>query len=114
MTIKKLNQEYYFHDSILERIEYQHKELKMYCTFCDFMQSGYDKSEYANSDIVVVFYHASYEITDGFRIESSSFLNQELHDSKIVFFMENASNEFGHLIIKADSVEVIKIRSYNL
>lgn len=115
MTLNELNQGYYFHDSILNRIEYAHKELKMYCTFCEFLQEDYDESEYANSDIIVVFHNASYTITDCSLIENSSFLTQELQDKTISFFLiKNMGNEYSHLIVKAESVDVIKVRYYNL
>lgn len=114
MTLNEFHQSYYFHDSILNRIEYVRKELKMYCTFCEFLQKDYVKSEYTNSDILVVFHDASYTITDRLPIEDSSFLTQELQDKTISFFMENTCNAYGHFTVKAESVDVIKVRSYNL
>lgn len=51
LTLNELNQGYYFHDSILNRIEYAHKELKMYCTFCEFLQEDYDE---VNMQIVIL------------------------------------------------------------
>lgn len=114
LTLSELERRYYFHDSILNRIEYTHKELKMYCTFCEFMQEAYDESEYANSDVIVVFHNASYTITDCLLIEDSRFCTQKLQDGAISFFIEDIRNEYGHLIIKAESADVIKVRSYNL
>lgn len=114
MTLNELYQGYYFHDSILDRIEYNSKELRMYCTFCEFLQKNDQKGEYTNSDMIVVFHNASYTITDGLPIEDSSFLTQELQDRTILFFMESVCNEYGYLKVKAESVDVIKVRSYDL
>ena len=38
----------------------------------------------------------------------------KLQDDIISFFMENMPNGYGHLIVKAESADVIKVRSYNL
>ena len=115
MTINEFNKKYYFHDSILDKIEYEHKKLKMYCTFCDFMQKAHNENDYTNSDIIVVFNNASYEITDNFHVEASEFIEQELRNNTISFFMgKDFNNNYGYLKIQAESVDVIKIRSYNL
>ena len=114
MTLNELNKKYYFHDSVLNRIEYNSKELKLYCEFCEFLQKDYDENNYTNSDIIVVFHNASYSIADGFPIEDSSFLNQKLLDNSIIFSLESTSMEYGNLVIKAESVDMIKVQSYNL
>ena len=62
MTFLELNEKYYFHDSVLEKIEYINNDLKLYCCFCDFMQKDYKNGSHTNSDIIVVFHNAVYEI----------------------------------------------------
>lgn len=64
MTLLELNKSYYFHDSVLEKIEYINNDLKLYCQFCNFMQTNYDDNDDTNSDILVVFHNAVFE-TDG-------------------------------------------------
>ncbi len=114
MTLEELNKEYWFHDSILEKIEHGDDQLILYCTFCEFMQSDYDDSHFANSDIIVTFHKASYKLENDFCAEGASFLNQKLTDDSIVFFVEDDSRNYGELCIKADSVDIVKTRFYNL
>lgn len=114
MTLNEFYQGYYFHDSTLNRIEYSNRELKMYCTFCEFLQKDYNKSDYTNSDIIVVFHNASYKIPDGLLIEGSGFITQKLQDKTTLFYMESICNEYGYLEVVAESVDIIKVRSYNL
>ena len=114
MTLSELNDRYYFHDSILDKLEYSDGELKIYCEFYDFMQDNYDDRDNANSDIIVVFHNAEYKTNGKWQICNSEFLDQRIENDSIVFFMESSPYECGKLLIKAESVEVIKIRTYNL
>ena len=113
MTFLELNENYYFHDSVLEKIEYINNDLKLYCRFCNFMQKDYENGNNTNSDIIVVFHNAVYEI-DGDLENDASFLSQKIQDDTIDFFMECEPNKFCNLFIKADSVEVIILCTYNL
>lgn len=114
MTLSELNDRYYFHDSILDKLEYFDGELKIYCEFCDFIQDNYDNRDDANSDIIVVFHSAEYKTNGKWQICDSEFLDQKIENDSIVFFMESSPYECGELLIKADSVEVFKVRTYNL
>lgn len=87
MTLLELNENYYFHDSVLEKIEYINNDLKLYCRFCDFMQEKYDDKDDANSDIMVVFHSAVFEMDGDWKINEASFLNQRIQDDSIFFFM---------------------------
>ncbi len=113
MTLLELNENYYFHDSVLEKIEFINNDLKLHCQFCNFMQENYNNEDDANSDIIVVFHNAVYAM-DGDWENEASFLNQRIQDDSIVFFMESSPVKFGNLIINADSVDVIMLSSYNL
>ncbi|MCM1050119.1 MAG: hypothetical protein NC433_17025 [Clostridiales bacterium] len=86
----------------------------MYCTFCEFLQKDYNESDYANSDIIVIFHNASYKIPDGLLIEGSGFITQKLQDKTTLFYMESICNEYGYLEVVAESIDIIKVRSYNL
>lgn len=114
MTLLELHNNYYFHDSVLVKLEYYNNEVKLHCQFCDFMQADYDDKDDTNSDIIVVFHNAAYKINGNFEIVDAGFLNQRIENDTIIFFMESSPDEFGELIIKASSVEVIKVRTYNL
>lgn len=117
MTLLELHQNYYFHDSILNKLEYYDNELKLYCQFCDFMQDNYNDKDDANSDIIVVFHNAVYKSNGNWKIGEAGFVNQKIEDDSIIFFMDSSSystDEVGELIIKASSVEVLKIRTYSL
>lgn len=114
MTLAELNQKYNFHDSILERMTYHENELKLYCQFCNFMQRNFDIHAYTNSDMLFIFHQAFYEISDHFCIKESGFLHQKLQGNTLSFFLENNPDEYGHLSIRAESVEIIRLRSYNL
>ena len=61
MTLSEFNDQYFFHDSILNKLEYSDGELRLFCEFCDFMQENYDDKDDANSDIIVVFQNAEYK-----------------------------------------------------
>lgn len=114
MTLLELNNNYYFHDSVLEKIEYSNNELKLYCQFCDFMQENYNDKDDANSDIIVVFHNAAYKTRGNWQVCGSNFLGQRIENDSIIFFMEYSPYEVGELIIKSDFAEIIKIRTYNL
>ena len=114
MTLSELNNDFYFHDSVLEKIEYKNRELKMHCQFCEFMQANYQDQDNTKSDIIVVFHNAVYETRGNWRINGAGFLNQVLQNGTFVFHMESSQGEFGSLMIKADSVEIIKLCSYIL
>ncbi len=114
MTLSEFDDNYYFHDSILDKLEYSDGELRLYCEFCDFMQDNYDDKDDANSDIIVVFHHAEYQISGNWQIYEASFLDQRVENNSIIFFMEGSTDEFGELLIKANSVDVFKVRTYNL
>ncbi len=113
MTLLELNKNYYFHDSVLEKIEFVNNDLKLYCRFCNFIQNNYEKGNCTNSDIIVVFHNAVYEI-DGDLEPDAGFLSQKIQDGSIDFFMECEPDKFGNLIICSNSVEVITLCSYNL
>jgi len=114
MTISEFNDNYCFHDSILDKLEYSDGELKLYCEFCDFMQDKYDSKDDTNSDIIVVFHNAEYQISGKWQICGAGFLDQRIENNSIIFFMESSTDEFGELLIKANSVDVFKVRTYNL
>lgn len=114
MTLEELDKNYWFHDSILEKIEHKGHEVILYCTFCEFMQSDYEDSQFANSDMTVTFHGASYEAKNGSCIEGACFLNQKSYEGSIVFYMEDISHKYGELCITADSVDVVKTRFYDL
>ena len=114
MTLSELNNKYNFHDSILDKLEYSAGELKIYCEFCDFMQDYYDNKDDANSDIIVVFHNAEYKTNGKWQFCYAGFLDQKIENDSIVFFMESSPCECGELLIKASSVEVIKVRTYSL
>ncbi len=113
MTLLEFDRNYYFHDSVLEKIEYMNNELKLYCGFCDFLQKNYEEGNDANSDIIVVFHDAAYEI-NGDLEPDAGFLSQKIQDGSIEFFMESGAGKFANLMIRADSVEVIILNTYNL
>ena len=113
MTLLELNDNYYFHDSVLERIEYKNNDLKLHCGFCNFLQKNYEKGNNTNSDIIVVFHNASYEIEGDLEFDAG-FLSQKLQDGSIHFFLESGNGKFGSLIICAEAVEVITLNTYNL
>lgn len=114
MTLSELYNNYYFHDSVLDKLEYHDNEVKLYCQFCDFMQEDYNDKDDPNSDIIAVFHNAAYKINGNWEISGAGFLNQRIEDNSIIFFMESSSDQFGELIITASCVEVIKVRTYNL
>lgn len=114
MTLSEFNDDYYFHDSILNKLEYSNGELKLYCEFCNFMQENYDDKEHTNSDIIVIFHNSEYKISGKWQVCESCFLDQRLENDSIIFFMESSPYEFGELSIKADSAEILKVRTYNL
>ena len=114
MTLSELNEKYYFHDSTLDKLEYSDGELKLYVRFCDFMQENYDDRDDSNSDIIVVFQNARYKTDGNWKICDSGFLHQKIENDSIVFFMESSPYECGELLIKTSSVEVYKVRTYNL
>ena len=112
--VTEFNDNYCFHDSILDKLEYSDGELKLYCEFCDFMQDKYDSKDDTNSDIIVVFHNAEYQISGKWQICGAGFLDQRIENNSIIFFMESSTDEFGELLIKANSVDVFKVRTYNL
>ena len=114
MTLSELNDQYYFHDSILDKIEYSDGELKLYCEFCDFMQDNYDDKDDSNSDIIVIFHNAEYKTNGNWQLCKSEFIGQTIKNDSIVFFMESSPYECGELLINAGSAEVIIVRTYNL
>ena len=114
MTLSYFNNHYYFHDSILDKIEYSDGELKLYCEFCDFMQDDYDDKDDTNSDIIVIFHNAEYKTNGNWQICNSEFLDQTIRNDYIVFFMESSPDEYGELLINASAVDVIVVRTYNL
>lgn len=114
MTLLELYNNYYFHDSVLDKLEYHNNEVKLYCQFCDFMQANYNDKNDSNSDIIAVFHNATYKINGNWEISDAGFLNQRIEDDSIIFFMESSPDKLGELIIKASSVEIIKVRTYNL
>ena len=114
MTISEFSAQYYFHDSVLENLNFYDDKLKMRCTFCNFMQKNYQNNQFSNSEILVIFYHASYKITGEIAVNNAVFLNQKTRENKIDFFLESNNGEYGNLSVKAELVEVIRLRSYNL
>lgn len=114
MTLLELYNNYYFHDSVLEKLECHDNEIRLYCQFCDFMQANYNDIDDSNSDIIVVFHNAVYNTNGNWEISDAGFLNQRIEDNSIIFFMESFPDKLGELIIKASSVEIIKVRTYNL
>lgn len=114
MTLLNLHKNYNFHDSVLDRIEYADGELMLYIGFCDFMQESYNTSDDKNSDMIVTFHNAEYRLDGGFETDGAGFLTQSIEEDHIVFFMESSPEKCGSFIIKADSVDVVKTRTYNL
>lgn len=104
MTLLELYNNYYFHDN----------EVRLYCRFCDFMQSNYDDKDDSNSNIIVVFHNTVYKTNGNWEINEAGFINQRIEDNSIIFFMESFTDKVGELIIKASSVEITKVRTYNL
>ena len=78
------------------------------------MQENYDDRDDSNSDIIVVFQNARYKTDGNWKICDSGFLHQKIENDSIVFFMESSPYECGELLIKTSSVEVYKVRTYNL
>ena len=113
MTVQEFFDCYYMHDSSIEWLEYDNDTLKLYCIFCDFLQSDYQEGDYSNSDIIITFYHASFE-ADLSLLNDAEFLSQKVDGNKVSFFMESSGHLFTELHITADSVDVTKIRFYSL
>lgn len=114
MTLLELYDNYCFHDSVLDKLEYHDNEVKLYCQFCDHMQANYNDKDDPNSDMIAVFHNATYKINGNWEISDAGFLDQRIENDSIIFFMESSPEKFGELIIIASSVEVIKVRTYNL
>lgn len=114
MTLTEFEKQYRFHDSILEKLTIAGNQVRMRCAFCDFMQENYHDGRFSNSDIVITFYRASCEIEGAFPVSGSVFLNQELNGNRIDFFMLSDNGECGTIGVEAESVEMEKLRSYNL
>lgn len=114
MTLTEFNNKYYFHDSVIYKLEYQSSTLTIYCQFCNFMQADYKDSDYANSDIIITFRNATYTLTANFQIVDAGIIDQIVIGNKMKLFLENYSNQYGELEITAEYIEVKKLRSYNL
>ncbi len=114
MTLTEFNDKYYFHDSVIDKLEYQSGTLTIYCQFCDFMQADYKDTDYSNSDIIITFHNAKYTLTSYFQIVDAEIINQIVIGNKMKLFLENYSNQCGELEITAEYIEVKKLRSYNL
>lgn len=57
MKIEELNEKYYFHDSIVEKILYDEKQqvLEMYLDFCFWAQDEYKESDPETGKVLVRF-----------------------------------------------------------
>ncbi len=114
MTISEFNDRYYLHDSVIDKIEYQSNILTIYCEFCEFMQEDYKDSDYANSDIIIIFHNATFSLTQGFQIANAGVLDHSVSDNMITLMLENYPDQYGELKITGDNIEVKKLRYYNL
>ena len=114
MTLAEFNEKFYLHDSVIDRIEYQSDTLTVYCGFCEFMQEDYKDSDYANSDIIIIVHNATFTLTPDFQIEDAGILDHTVSENMITLHLENYPDQYGELKIIADSVEVKKLRYYNL
>ncbi len=114
MTLDELNNKYYFHDSIIRGLECQSENVILHCNFCDFMQKDYKESDFTNSDIVLTFHNATYKLSDIFPLSNAGILTQKISGNTLTFCMENGPDTYGELEITADSIEVTRVRSYNL
>ena len=130
MTLTELREKYYFHDSSLEKIEYDAagKTLALTIEFCFWMQNWYDKTTPTNGVIRLTFEGVSlfeYDDTIADRIFSDE-LDSEIRDAELdgdgclsFFSVEYAYDSdcddiYWQLKIKADNVEVEELERYNL
>ncbi|MDO5438701.1 MAG: hypothetical protein Q4F09_01515 [Erysipelotrichaceae bacterium] len=58
MTIDELNEKYFFHDSIVERITYdsEKKILELYLDFCFWAQTDYKNTQPETGKVIVRFF----------------------------------------------------------
>lgn len=130
MTLPELREKYYFHDSNIEKIEYDavNKTLALTIDFCFWWQPWHKKSEPSNGLIRLTFESVSlfeYDNNIADRIFSdeldSEILEGELdEDGNLVFFSIEAGYNsdcddiYWQLKIKAANVKVEELERYDL
>ena len=130
MTLHELMEKYYFHDSSIEKIDFDadKKVLKLEISFCFWMQKWYDKNEPSNGLIRLTFEDVSlFEYDDDIaaRIFSdidSEILKGELDEIGNLVFFSVETPDFSNddediywlLKINAANVEVEELERYNL
>ena len=131
MTIREFGDRYYFHDSSIEKVEFDadKKILKLTIEFCFWMQEWYDKSEPKNGLILVTFENVSrfeYDESIAGRIFSDE-LDSEIRrnsfddDGALIFvsvetvdFSDDAEDIYYTLKVNAANVEVEELERYTL
>lgn len=130
MTLPELREKYYFHDSNIEKIEYDaaNKTLTLTIDFCFWWQPWHKESEPSNGLIRLIFEGVSlFEYDDNI---SNKILSDELdseilegeldEDGNLVFFSIEAgynpdcNDIYWQLKIKAANVEVEELERYDL
>lgn len=129
MTLHELRNRYYFHDSSIERVDFdaERKVLTLEISFCFWMQKWYDDSEPSNGLIRLTFKDVSFfeyddDIADRiFSKLDSEIRSVELSDGNLVFFSVETSDFsdedkdiYWQLKINAANVEVEELERYNL
>lgn len=111
MTIKELFENYEFHDSLINKIEFnkEKRTLSMNIELCNYEQRNYKESDDETSIVDFIFEGCdTYNDLVG-ELDAYSILETVLNsDNQITFnVMDDFSNEYYELHISAKKVEVI-------
>ena len=100
LTTAEFAERYYFHDSSIDKIEYdaENKKLTLTIDFCFWMQNWYEKGKPENGYIAVTF-------------ENVSLFEYEQHEFSNI--LENLDTEIDHIEIATDEMLEIYIWEYN-
>ena len=128
MTLQEFRRKYYFHDSSIEKIEYdaENKTLTLTIEFCFWAQLWYDKTTPKNGLIAVTFEDVSlFEYDDDIADKIFSDIDSEIRDAELdadgrlnffsVEYDYSSDDDIYWLLkIKAANVEVTELERYNL
>lgn len=113
MNLIQFDQNYYFHDSVFEKSEFdaQTNTFTISCRFCNFMQKYYRNGQPENSDILLIFQNADFSC----HVFECEVLTQKLLDDRTIcfFLVDEYHADFFELRISADSVQLVIVNSYS-
>lgn len=110
MKIKELLDNYYFHDSLVEKIVFENHAVDMTIDFCFWMQEGYDEKD-PETGIINLHFPSVADMTGlTGEIDDYSILESWYDDGCITFLIMDDFHNISYdlkIIPAADEVEVL-------